>query len=247
MIKFFRKARYDLMEKNKTGKYLKYAVGEIVLVVIGILIALQLNLYKENSKENKVMKSYCNQLLEDLNEDKKFLTSYIEDMTFFKSEYKRYLDSYKGKNLSLKESLKNLKQLDSDIHHIIFNSSTFQSLEKSGDINILTDAIRSKLIDLKNKQQELIERTNQNNRAQRRLIEKIVLAVGPNDFSERVSSHPKMLSAFGNEINQAKGFMARESTIAWKFYTERSEEFKELLLQIEALISIINNEMQTNN
>ena len=43
MIKFFRKIRYDLIEKNKTGKYLKYAVGEIVLVVIGILIALSIN------------------------------------------------------------------------------------------------------------------------------------------------------------------------------------------------------------
>ena len=41
MIKFFRKIRYDLMEK-KTGKYFKYAIGEIVLVVIGILIALRL-------------------------------------------------------------------------------------------------------------------------------------------------------------------------------------------------------------
>ena len=37
MIKFFRKLRYNLMEKNKTGKYLKYAIGEIVLVAIGIL------------------------------------------------------------------------------------------------------------------------------------------------------------------------------------------------------------------
>ena len=43
MIKFFRKIRYDLMETGKTGKYLKYAIGEIVLVVIGILIALQIN------------------------------------------------------------------------------------------------------------------------------------------------------------------------------------------------------------
>jgi len=44
MIKFFKKIRFDLMDKNKTGKYLKYAIGEINLVVIGILIALQLNI-----------------------------------------------------------------------------------------------------------------------------------------------------------------------------------------------------------
>ena len=44
MIKLFKKLRYNLMEQNKTGKYFKYAVGEIVLVVIGILIALQINI-----------------------------------------------------------------------------------------------------------------------------------------------------------------------------------------------------------
>ncbi len=52
MIKFFRKIRYDLIEKNKTGKYLKYAFGEIVLVVIGILIALSINNWNENRKKN---------------------------------------------------------------------------------------------------------------------------------------------------------------------------------------------------
>ena len=51
MLKFFRKIRYDLMEKNKTGKYLKYAIGEIVLVMIGILLALQVNNLNEQTKD----------------------------------------------------------------------------------------------------------------------------------------------------------------------------------------------------
>ncbi len=51
MINFFRKIRYDLMEKNKTGKYLKYAIGEIVLVVIGILIAISINNWNETRKD----------------------------------------------------------------------------------------------------------------------------------------------------------------------------------------------------
>ena len=53
MIKFFRKIRQNLLSKGKTGKYLKYALGEIVLVVIGILIALSLNNWKENKKEQQ--------------------------------------------------------------------------------------------------------------------------------------------------------------------------------------------------
>jgi hypothetical protein len=51
MINFFRKIRQNsLMEKNKTGKYFKYAIGEIVLVVIGILIALTINNWNESRK-----------------------------------------------------------------------------------------------------------------------------------------------------------------------------------------------------
>jgi hypothetical protein len=41
MLKFFRKIRHKLLDQNKIGNYLKYAIGEIFLVVIGILIALQ--------------------------------------------------------------------------------------------------------------------------------------------------------------------------------------------------------------
>jgi hypothetical protein len=53
------------MEKNKTGKYLKYAIGEIILVVIGILIALQINQWNENRKENNALKT----LTENLNNE----------------------------------------------------------------------------------------------------------------------------------------------------------------------------------
>ena len=48
MIKFFRNIRQSLHNEGKTSKYFKYAIGEIVLVVIGILIALQVNNWNEN-------------------------------------------------------------------------------------------------------------------------------------------------------------------------------------------------------
>ncbi|QIE58060.1 hypothetical protein G5B37_00295 [Rasiella rasia] len=65
MIKFFRKIRYDLLGKNKTGKYIKYAIGEIVLVVIGILIALQINNWNEQRKDRTKETILLNQLRED--------------------------------------------------------------------------------------------------------------------------------------------------------------------------------------
>ena len=70
MIKFFRKIRYDLMEKNKTGKYLKYAIGEIVLVIIGILLALQINEWNGQKKDIRILKKDLEYVLEDLMKDK---------------------------------------------------------------------------------------------------------------------------------------------------------------------------------
>ena len=54
MINFFRRIRYNLLSENKAGRYLKYAVGEIVLVVIGILIALQVNNWNEFKKTDQL-------------------------------------------------------------------------------------------------------------------------------------------------------------------------------------------------
>ena len=53
MLRFFSKTRYKLTAENKVGKYLRYAIGEILLVVIGILIALQVNNWNEHQKQKK--------------------------------------------------------------------------------------------------------------------------------------------------------------------------------------------------
>ena len=69
MIKFFRKIRYNLMEKGKTGRYFKYAIGEVILVVIGILIALSINNWNENRKDAQLEKYYLIRLISDLEAD----------------------------------------------------------------------------------------------------------------------------------------------------------------------------------
>ena len=65
MIKFFRKIRQNLLSEGKTGKYLKYAIGEIVLVVIGILIALQINNWNEQRKTNNKEQNLLNALKQE--------------------------------------------------------------------------------------------------------------------------------------------------------------------------------------
>jgi len=69
MIPFFRKLRKQLADDNKPLKYLRYAIGEIVLVVIGILIALQINNWNEERKNQSLEQDYLVALQEDLISD----------------------------------------------------------------------------------------------------------------------------------------------------------------------------------
>jgi len=81
MIKFFRKIRYNLMEQNKTVKYFKYALGEIILVVIGILIALSINNWNEHQKNIKK----GHEILTDIRGNLQFNTiQFQEDITITK-------------------------------------------------------------------------------------------------------------------------------------------------------------------
>lgn len=69
MIKFFRKIRQNLLSENKFSKYLLYAIGEIVLVIIGILVALTLNNGSEQKKSETKVLIVFEELLEELESD----------------------------------------------------------------------------------------------------------------------------------------------------------------------------------
>ena len=72
MIKFFRKIRFGMISKNKISNYIIYAFGEIFLVVIGILIALQINNWNEERKdriqEQKILALLREEFISNLNQ-----------------------------------------------------------------------------------------------------------------------------------------------------------------------------------
>ena len=80
MIKFFRRIRQKMLTENKFSKYLFYAIGEIILVVIGILIALQINNWNEERKENAVIETYLKSMLVDLKNDVNRFDGIIENL-----------------------------------------------------------------------------------------------------------------------------------------------------------------------
>jgi len=146
MIKFFRKIRQNLLMENKTGKYFKYAIGEIVLVVIGILIALQINNWNEENKTSKKEELILNELInsidKDLNAYKRFLDPRLER----KNNGLDSLYFYIFKNEGIKDSLflKFYSQSKQDIH-FRFDNGPFEALKSSGLDIIRNDSLRAEI------------------------------------------------------------------------------------------------------
>jgi len=88
MIKLFKNIRKSFLNEGKTSKYFKYAIGEIILVVIGILIALQINNWNENRLEKVEANNYLKQIKTELVLD---VANFKKDIDNIKS-YTEYLD-----------------------------------------------------------------------------------------------------------------------------------------------------------
>jgi len=97
MIKLFSKIRKQLLDENKTGRYLKYAIGEIVLVMIGILLALQVNTWN-NSRELK-------------KEELKMMKSLHKE---FSKNFIKFDESFEG-HVAKKESIETIMSIKAEL------------------------------------------------------------------------------------------------------------------------------------
>ena len=140
MIKFFRHIRKSLIQKNQMGKYFRYAIGEKLLVVIGILIALQINNWNEERKKRIIEDEVIMALNIEYNKAKEELI-YKRSVLNSKNEVLRAL----SENCSLENIEISIEQMDSLISHSYvlpsFNppNATLSDLLNSGKIEVIRD------------------------------------------------------------------------------------------------------------
>ena len=109
MIKFFRKIRQRLLSENKYSKYLLYAIGEIVLVVIGIMIALQVNNWNQSRKQLDNEVQMYSELYDDLNSE------------YLKNEgHARFFDSYSKVFFHIYSEIMGEAEYDASINYDLF-------------------------------------------------------------------------------------------------------------------------------
>ena len=145
MIKFFRKIRQNLLSEGKTGKYLKYAFGEIMLVVIGILIALQINNWNEREKNINQAEKHLETMKLNLQDD-------ILQAEMLLSETQTAID-YANDFLN---QFKTLKSVDNNIQmyliylmferNIEVNESGLNALLNSNSMAFIDENLQNKIL-----------------------------------------------------------------------------------------------------
>jgi hypothetical protein len=158
MIKFFRKIRQKTLTENKFGKYLTYAIGEIVLVVIGILIALSINDWNAIRVEKKDEQ----QILENLKTE---FESAIEQMLYLNKIRARYLSaSEEILKISNSNDEYNYQKIDSLLMHTIYSPTyndpigSLIALTTSNSIDLISNNdLKVRLIAWPSELQDMIE------------------------------------------------------------------------------------------
>ena len=138
-MKFLRKIRQNLISDGLTVRYLKYALGEIILVVIGILIALSINNWNQNRIVQKEEIKYYKNIKRQLTEDKDVINANINFNQFYYKEYQFAIEIIENDDRSNLDSLAiisiNLLEY-SDFHQ---ETNTYQALVNSGEIKIINN------------------------------------------------------------------------------------------------------------
>ncbi len=140
MIKFFRTIRYDLMNQNKTSKYFKCAIGEIVLVVIGILIALSINNWNEKQKFKAEALRVIKELNAEFADNRIVLKERIHHLENANRNVRVVL-SYMNKNHDLIQKINMDSIINNSLYYGNFNpaNSTILELISSGKLNLVSN------------------------------------------------------------------------------------------------------------
>ena len=146
MIKFFRKIRQRLLTENRVGKYVLYAFGEIILVVIGILIALSINNWNENKKNINQAKKHLETISLNLKDDIKQAEKLLDETETTLEYSNTFLSQFKT-----------LKPVDNNIQmYLIYlmyernlevNESGFNALLNSNGMSFIDENLQVIILD----------------------------------------------------------------------------------------------------
>jgi hypothetical protein len=142
MISLFRKIRQSVFKENRVTRYLVYALGEILLVVIGILIALSINTWNENRKLDEQEKSYINRLIQENKSDVLTFATEIERLEKNNVKIANFSAALNDKDSGdslLVQSAREFMIYGSLYPRFNPSISTYEDLSSTGNLGIIKD------------------------------------------------------------------------------------------------------------
>ncbi|MCB0662285.1 MAG: hypothetical protein KDC24_06075 [Saprospiraceae bacterium] len=146
MLKFFRNIRQSLLDQHRIGKYLVYASGEILLVVLGILIALFINNWNDKRKNQQTASEYYCKLVDDFELDQKNIAKLYQEseekIRISKNILLELPNTQKDKEYFINEYIKAYRT-----NAFVPSKATITDILSTGKLHLLTnDSLKNRLI-----------------------------------------------------------------------------------------------------
>lgn len=239
------------MNENKTGKYFKYAIGEIVLVIIGILIALQINNWNESQKLKQDTLTFAERLKEEINQNIVLTKIEIERETSQVDKTKALLNMFSQSDSSVKS-----RDIDSLLYDILSSNAidikmgTLQEGLNTGKVAMLqSNELKSKLYSfpsliLEIKRLEQIESEDINTHLLPYIIDNSNLRAMDNEFSEynKDIAPSKFKKNINLDLLESRKF---ENIIDNRFWnTNQSlENYNWLMNELQSIKELLENQL----
>ena len=194
---------------------MRYAIGEIVLVVIGILIALSINNWNENRKNDEVRRNYYVQILQDLEQDKILMEEHIKRVDSILVKVQTYEEIFRKPDLPIWEIIDNVGPVFENDYDWNFetNTNTITTLQSTGDIKLIPPILRNKILDLKRTQFGLKDYIMIQFEALINSVMSTSTLYGSARLGKRAGNQPKLMKYYSDENIQIQSLMGLETFI----------------------------------
>ncbi len=233
MIKFFRHIRERLLNENKFSKYMLYAIGEIVLVVIGILIALSINNWNEGQSKRKAELNFYRNTKQQLLDDADNIASELEDNIILNKQFSYAIKLIQANDKSKKDSLGKIAVNLIDYSDFDGQGNIYETMVNSGDLKLLRNP---EIIEKLRRLEETYFYMNRMETIHFDAIMSIVPEIIPNI---RLST-----SKVENEEYLYGLVFENLFVITHSITFEKDEVYNEIINEIESIIQVIDNEIE---
>ncbi|WP_052461228.1 DUF6090 family protein [Psychroserpens mesophilus] len=252
MIKFFRKIRQNLLTENRTGKYFKYAIGEIVLVVIGILIALSINNHNNNRQQRKIEQAYLLSLQSEfktnLEKINNCLTENYNQVKAVENMLTLFDDNVRD-TISEKETSNIIHSVFKGVTTYIPSKGVLTDIISSGNLNLIQDEkLRQKIASFEStldflKIQEVsileIHKELQKQLNENGSVRKVLINKGFNFEHQSISdsvSNKKVFGLIKFENTLLDFYLTINATNGQRFFGGIKEQIEQILVDLDSEI-----------